>query len=57
MTAEMRKATRMHELKQAIEWGEIALKGYKEDGEQVPEYVYERLLHLYREALKVAEEA
>lgn len=40
------------EIKAAIDYGKATIKQYKAEGEEVPEWVYERMMRLYDELVK-----
>lgn len=41
------------EVKAAIDYGKATIKQYKADGEEVPTWVYERMIELYEELMKI----
>ena len=40
------------EIKAAIDYGKATIKQYKAKGEEVPVWVYERMMELYEELMK-----
>lgn len=51
-TEMMKLQQEIHEIEQSIDFGEVAMKAYQKDGEQVPEYIYNRLIFLYKEEIR-----
>lgn len=48
----MAKVMTIEEIKNAINYGKATIKQYKAKGEEVPEWVYERMMELYDELMK-----
>lgn len=44
------------EIKGAIEYGKSTIEMYKKNGERIPDFVYDRIIELYEELMKIEEE-